>query len=302
VSVPDPWTASSLVLDGGLATQLEAQGHDLSDALWSARLLRDAPAQIVAAHRAYLRAGAQVATTASYQASLQGFVAAGMTQRQAAALISSSVALAREAVQAEGVTALVAASVGPYGAVLAGGQEYTGDYDLGDETATVAALRRFHRPRLQLLAEAGPDLLAVETLPRLAEVEAVLAELDVLGLPAWVSLSTTGTTTRRGEPAADAFAMAAAVSAVVAVGVNCCDPADLPAVLPLAAATGARVVAYPNSGETWDAAARTWVGRPDLDPETVTSWWDAGGRWLGGCCRVGPGAVAQVAAVVAAHR
>src|SRR6188508_1866167 len=157
---------------GALSTELEARGHDVSSALWSARLLRDDPAAIVAAHAAFADAGAQVATTASYQASIEGFVAAGVSPRRAEALIERSVLLAREG-QGDG---WVAGSVGPYGAMLADGSEYTGDYA---ERMTVAELRAFHRPRMELLAEAGADVLACETVPAAAEAEALIAEAVV---------------------------------------------------------------------------------------------------------------------------
>ena len=153
--------AGPVVLDGGLSTELEARGHDVSSALWSARLLRDDPAAIVAAHAAFAAAGAQVATTASYQATIDGFSAAGVDVAEARRLIASSVALAREG-QGEG---WVAGSVGPYGAMLADGSEYTGGYvaDVG-----VRELRAFHRPRMELLAQAGADILACETVPAAA--------------------------------------------------------------------------------------------------------------------------------------
>jgi homocysteine S-methyltransferase len=262
-----------VVLDGGLATELERRGHDLSSALWSARLIEDAPGEIVAAHRAFAAAGAQVAITASYQAPI------GLMRR--------SVALAREATP----DGWVAASVGPYGAVRADGSEYRGDYGL-----TVAELRAFHRPRLDVLASAGADVLAVETIPCLAEVEALLAELDVLGMPAWLSITATGTRTRAGEPAVDAFAMAGDCDAVFAVGVNCIDPADARELVSLAvAASGKPAVVYPNSGETWDADARAWSGTSAFEADAGTEWIDAGARLVGGCCRVGPAEIEKLA-------
>ena len=296
--------ARPVVLDGGLATQLEAAGHDVSSSLWSARLLRDDPAAVVAAHVAFFAAGAEVATTASYQASVQGFAAAGVDRPEAEQLVRRSVALARQAQQEAGVEgrSWVAASVGPYGAVLADGSEYTGAYA---SRLGVAELAAFHRPRLEVLAAAGPDVLACETLPALAEVEALVGALPGLGVPAWLSLTavvdTEGTVrTRRGERAAEAFATARDSAEVVAVGVNCLDPADvLPAVREAARVAGKPVVVYPNSGETWDAARRSWSGDPDLRVGDVRAWVDAGARLVGGCCRVGPDQVQRVAEVVA---
>jgi homocysteine S-methyltransferase len=292
----DALTDGSVVLDGGLATQLEAAGADLSSALWSARLLRDDPAAIVAAHAAYAAAGAQVATTASYQATFAGFARAGIDATGTEALLRLSVELAREGAP----DAWVAGSVGPYGAMLADGSEYTGAYVADVE---VRELRAFHRPRMAVLAEAGADVLACETVPAAAEAEALLTEAADLGVPVWLSLTTVlgddgVVRTRRGEPAADVFAMAAGVDEVVAVGVNCTDPADVPAAIGAARVAGKPVVVYPNSGEGWDAAARRWTGSPGLPDDAVRGWLDAGARLVGGCCRVGPAAIARVAAVV----
>ncbi|TQN43208.1 homocysteine S-methyltransferase [Blastococcus colisei] len=295
-SFADALTAGPVVLDGGLSTELEARGHDVSSALWSARLLRDDPAAIVAAHAAFAAAGAQVATTASYQATVDGFAAVGVDAGEARRLIASSVALAREG-QGAG---WVAGSVGPYGAMLADGSEYTGAY-VG--SVGVAALRGFHRPRMTLLAEAGADVLACETVPAAAEAEALLAEADALGLPIWLSLTTVVddagvARTRRGERAADVFAMAADVDAVVAVGVNCTLPAAVPPSLGAAAVSGKPVVVYPNSGEAWDAEARRWTGSPGISPDVGPTWVAAGARLVGGCCRVRPADIAALAATI----
>ncbi|MGY1745973.1 homocysteine S-methyltransferase [Blastococcus sp. SYSU D00695] len=289
--------AGPVVLDGGLATELEAQGHDVSGALWSARLLRDDPAAVVAAHAAFAAAGAEVATTASYQAGVEGLAAhAGLDRAEALALIATSVRLARDGAP----RGWVAGSVGPYGAVLADGSEYTGAYvdDVG-----VRRLREFHRPRMAALAAAGADVLACETVAAAAEAEALLVEAGDLGVPVWLSLTTVRDAaglarTRRGELAADVFAMAADVDAVVAVGVNCTAPADVPAGVVAAATSGLPVVVYPNSGEGWDAGARRWTGAGRLDPTEVPGWVMAGARLVGGCCRVGPAAIRGIAAAL----
>jgi homocysteine S-methyltransferase len=294
--------AGPVVLDGGLSTELESRGHDVTSALWSARLLRDDPAAVTEAHAAFAAAGAQVLTTASYQATVPGFAAAGIDAAAATALITRSVQLARDGLAAAGRTGWVAGSVGPYGAFLADGSEYTGDYVV-QVPGTV--LREFHRPRLQPLAEAGADVLACETLPAAAEVEALLAELSDLGVPAWLSLTTVPDgagvpRTRRGERLDDVLGMTRDVAAVVAVGVNCTDPAGVPtAVRVAAAASGKPVVAYPNSGEVWDAAARRWTGSAGVGD--VAAWLAAGARLVGGCCRVRPDDVTVIAAAVRAH-
>ena len=298
-SLPDALADGVVVLDGGLATALEARGHDLSSGLWSAALLLDEPDAIVAAHRDFFAAGAQVATTASYQVSFSGFAAQGLGPSDTVAALQRSVELAERArcAMPPDRPRWVAASVGPYGAALADGSEYRGDYG-----RSVAELRAWHRPRLHALMDTTADVLALETIPCLAEVEALLAEVDGTGAPCWLSLTCTGTTTRADEPVDEAFAMAADVPEVVAVGVNCVDPTDVADLVARAAAlSGKPAVAYPNSGETWDAPARAWQGPPAFDPSSVQGWTKAGARLVGGCCRVLPGAIAEVATAAGAR-
>jgi homocysteine S-methyltransferase len=280
---------SVLISDGGLATELEARGHDLADPLWSARLLADAPREIVAVHAAYFRAGAKIATTASYQASFEGFAVRGIDRRAAGGLLRRSVELAQAARDEAGASDLwVAASVGPYGAALADGSEYRGRYGL-----SVAALARWHRPRLEILAGAGADLLALETVPDVDEAEALVDLVRSVGVPAWLSYTVDGTKTRAGQPLADAFAVAAGVPEIVAVGVNCCAPDDvLPAIR--AADIGKPVIVYPNSGERWDSRRRQWVGPRRFSAQLAGQWAAAGANVIGGCCRVGPSDIADV--------
>jgi homocysteine S-methyltransferase len=284
-----------LISDGGLATELEARGNDLSDDLWSARLLVDAPEEIIAVHVAFFRAGAVFATTASYQASFDGFAQRGIGRDDAARLLRRSVELARDARDEVGVDGRwVAASVGPYGAALANGEEYVGRYGL-----SVKELTDWHRPRLEVLADAGPDVLAIETIPDVDEAEALVGLIAELGVPAWLSYTIDGTTTRAGQPLADGFAVAAGVPEIVAVGVNCCAPADvLAAVVTARDVTGKPVVVYPNSGEDWDGERRTWVGKSRWSAELAPQWVAAGARIVGGCCRVYPDDIANIARAV----
>lgn len=279
---------SVLISDGGLATELEARGHDLSDALWSARLLADAPQEIAAVHAAYFRAGAAIATTASYQASFEGFAARGMDRREATALLRRSVALARAARDESGRAGLyVAASVGPYGAALADGSEYRGRYGL-----SVAALTRWHRPRLETLADAGADLLALETVPDIDEAEALVDLVRSVEVPAWLSYTIDGTRTRAGQPLADAFAVADGVREIAAIGVNCCTPRDVLPAIRLASHVGKPIIVYPNSGERWDG--RAWAGPRTFSAGLASEWVAAGARIVGGCCRVGPSDIAAL--------
>ncbi len=283
-----------LVSDGGLATELEARGHDLSDDLWSARLLADAPREIVAVHCAFFRAGASIATTASYQASFDGFAERGIGRDEAARLLRRSVELARDARDEVGGQRWVAASVGPYGAALANGEEYVGRYGL-----SVAQLADWHRPRLEVLADAGADVLAVETVPDVDEAEAIVGLVHELGVPAWLSYTIAGATTRAWQPLADAFGVAAGVPEVVAVGVNCCAPADVEHAVRVAhEATDKPVIVYPNSGEEWDGERRTWRGTGQWSADLVPRWADAGARIIGGCCRVRPADIADIASAV----
>ena len=289
--------AGAIISDGGLATELEDQGFDLSDHLWSARLLLDAPEAIRAAHLAYFRAGAVIATTASYQVSFEGFAGRGIDRDGVARLLRRSVSLASEArdeLAGDGRQRWVAASVGPYGAMLANGEEYAGRYGL-----SVRQLRDWHLPRAEVLAEAGADLLAIETLPDVDEAEALVQVARDLDVPCWLAYTIAGGHTRAGQPLADAFAIAAGVPQVVAIGVNCCAPSDVsPAVSLAREVTGKPVIAYPNSGETWDGPARAWEGTSQLSARLAPQWVASGARIVGGCCRVTPADIAGIAQAV----
>jgi len=298
--ISDPLDAHPglVVLDGGLATELERRGADLRDPLWSARVLIEDPDLIVHVHQAYVAAGADVVIGASYQASFEGLAARGFDRAAASALLARSVELARAATADRRV--LVAASVGPYGAVLANGAEYTGDYGLGDAAAARAALRAFHLPRAEALASAEPDLLAIETIPSVVETEALVEVLDVLhDVPAWVSFSCRdGAHLNDGTAIEDAVSIAAASPQVVAIGVNCTPPAFVPALLRRArAVTKTALVAYPNRGATWDAGAKSWTGDavPDGFGPLAQSLRAAGARLIGGCCGTGPADIVDVA-------
>jgi homocysteine S-methyltransferase len=278
-----------VVLDGGLSTALEQQGTDLSGSLWTARLLADEPERLAAAHRAFFAAGAEVATTASYQASVEGFAAVGYDAPTARRLVQRSVSVAREVAE-EFPGALVAASVGPYGAFLADGSEYTGRYDVAP-----SRLRDFHLPRLELLAEAGPDLLAVETIPDTDEAEVLVPLLDEIGLPAWFSYSVRGSRTSAGQPLVAAYGVLSGCRSLVAAGVNCSDQADvLGAVRCAVAVTALPAVAYPNRGGSWDPEAKTWAYGDPVDLDLVPAWLEAGAGLLGGCCGNGPDDIARL--------
>ncbi|MEV4182943.1 homocysteine S-methyltransferase [Streptosporangium canum] len=279
-----------VILDGGLATHLEALGADLRDELWSAKLLLENPSVIRQAHLDYFAAGAEVATTASYQASIPAFVRRGLSAREAEELIVLSVRLAAEARDTHG-TGTVAASVGPYGAYLANGAEYTGDYDLDEDR-----LADWHRDRWHILAGSGADLLACETIPSYAEARALgrlLAETP--GTRAWVSFSCRdGEHISDGTPLKDAAALFAGDPQVIAVGVNCTAPRHIPSLI--GRIEGKPVMVYPNSGETWDAANRRWLGLADPAEfgAAAAGWHAAGSAFVGGCCRTTPEHIRQI--------
>lgn len=269
-----------VVLDGGFATALEARGHDLSGLLWSARLLRDAPEEVVAVHRAFVDAGAEVVIGASYQASHAGYARAGLDAEQCDADLEASVRLAREGADGR---AKVAASVGPYGAHLADGSEYTGYPQVGR-----SALRDFHARRLEVLVAAGPDVVAVETIPELLEAEVVVDLLSEIApeLPYWVSFSATaGGRLTGGAPFADAAQVVR--GAALAVGVNCTAPQHVDELLGSARPTVPFVV-YPNAGAVYDAETKTWTddGAAEFSATTVRRWQGLGAGFIGGCCGI----------------
>ncbi|WP_244894797.1 homocysteine S-methyltransferase [Agreia pratensis] len=293
-----------VVLDGGLGTLLESRGNDLSSPLWSAQMLLDAPDEIRRAHREYFAAGARVAIAASYQVAYLQLAELGLDAIAVDDLLALSIQLARDARDdarlvapgATGDVAWVAASVGPYGAPRADGSEYRGDYGL-----SVDELRGWHRRRLRAMAAAHPDIFAVETIPSYAEVDAISAEIAGLGIPTWISVTVADGRLRSGEPMESAFARAASVDEVVAVGVNCCDPTEVSRAIAAArSVTDKALVVYPNSGETWDAENRRWAGATGVADGSVAQWLSEGARLVGGCCRIGPADISRIAAEVRA--
>jgi homocysteine S-methyltransferase len=283
----------TVVLDGGLATELERRGADLRDPLWSAKVLVEDPDAIRSVHAAYFEAGADVAISASYQATFEGLAGRGIDRNQAAALMRRSVELAREAA---GSGRVVAASVGPYGAMLGNGAEYTGDYDKDEDQ-----LVEFHVPRIEALAEAEPDVLAVETIPSFVEARALVRALEkVPEIPAWVSFSCRdGRHICDGTPIGSAVEVVASAPGVVAVGVNCTSPLFVERLVEtISDTTGKRIVCYPNRGSFWDPMRKTWTdpprqdARPSLRP---LAWKEAGASLIGGCCGTTPDDIAAAA-------
>ncbi len=295
----------AIILDGGLATALEAQGHNLNDPLWSAKLLIEAPDAIKKMHEIYLAAGADCITSATYQASLPGFRSRGLDENEARRLMGEATGLAvaarDEFWQQQGpathrIRPIVAASVGPYGAFLADGSEYTGRYG-----ATVTELYDFHRPRWELLQQESAELLACETIPSLPEVEVLLRLLEQSpDVWAWLSFSC-----RDGEHLCDGSAIRDAVTAcdgipnVAAVGINCTSPLHISSLLAIAKEhTTKPIIVYPNLGERFDPVSKTWGAEPPVKDwlTSAARWVTEGARGVGGCCRIGPETISKLRA------
>jgi len=287
----------ALVIDGALATELERRGCDLKDELWSAKILLEQPEIIRQVHLDYFKAGADCAITASYQATIEGFAKRGLNEDEAIALIQKSVRLAMEARdefwsdapnRAGRPKPFVAASVGPYGAFLANGSEYRGNYGLSEKE-----LMEFHRPRMQALIEAGAEILACETIPCLMEALAIAKLLkEFPEVSAWISF--TGRDEKHiseGQVFADCIKQLEDNPQIAAIGINCTSPKyALPLIREAKMTTNKPILVYPNSGETYDATKNDWNGHPVLDSfgEQAREWYDAGARIIGGCCRTTP--------------
>ncbi len=289
---------ATVILDGALATELESHGCDLDDPLWSARTLIENPGAISAVHTDYFRAGADCAITASYQATVEGFGKRGIGEEEAIGLIKQTVFLAKEARDSfwdeEGSRdngrhkPFVAASVGPYGAYLADGSEYRGDYGISKEE-----LAAFHRPRIQALVEAGADVLAFETIPSFEEAEVLVSLLNENpGVYAWLSFSLRdGSRISDGTRVADCALAFKDIEQIAAIGVNCAPiPEATEAVKILHQHTDQPIIVYPNSGETYDAETKTWHGEEACGSfiDQSNAWFEAGAKIIGGCCRTGP--------------
>jgi homocysteine S-methyltransferase len=294
----------ALVIDGALATELERRGYDLKHDLWSAKILLEQPEAIQQLHYDYFKAGADCAITASYQATVAGFMKRGLNEDEAIALIQKSVKLAiaardefwkEEANRTGRSKPFVAASVGPYGAFLADGSEYRGNYGL-----TEKELMDFHRPRMQALIEAGADMLACETIPCLIEAKAIAKLLvEFQNTTAWISFSACDEKhISEGQVFANCVKALEEYSQIVAIGINCTSPKYIPSLIREAKqVTHKPVLVYPNSGEKYDATKHDWDGQRIYESfgEEAKEWYDAGARLIGGCCRTAPEDISVIA-------
>jgi homocysteine S-methyltransferase len=292
-----------LILDGGLATELENRGHDLSHRLWSARLLIHDPKAIIAVHRSYLEAGADCIITASYQATISGLLSEGLSEKEAKNLIKKTVDLAGDARDSfldtledkNRLKPLIAASIGPYGAYLANGAEYRGDYQL-----SVKELMEFHRPRWELLSDTSADIFACETIPSILEAEALsLLLTDTPNIQAWMSFSCKdGSHISDGTPIVDCISLLNENPGIFAIGINCTSPDYILSLINqiIDCQTAKTIVVYPNSGERFDPHRKKWRGiRSSADfSQLAIEWYKAGARLIGGCCRTGPDYIAAL--------
>lgn len=275
-------------LDGGLSTALELNGNELTTSLWAGELIKTAPDQISNAHLDFINAGAQIIITSSYQLSYLGCSNRGWSDDQTDQALYQSTKLAKDAVARSGKEVLVAASVGPYGAALADGSEYRGNYGVGK-----SALKEFHQRRLSALIESGPDILALETMPDTQEVEVLLDLLSDCPIPYWVSYSCkVGNQSNAGQSFSSAVDLA---QSGMAVGINCTAP-ELISGLLNSASSSIPYIVYPNSGRSWDATNKVWVGTNEVGfaNELVQEWIDLGAEFIGGCCGIGPNEIASL--------
>jgi homocysteine S-methyltransferase len=273
---------------------LEGFGCDLDNSLWSADLLATNPEAIFKAHMAYLYAGAGCITTASYQATIPGFVAAGYDVKTAESLIVLSVQLAERAIEQFMVSGrgrgrpLIAASIGPYGAYLADGSEYRGNYGLSDKE-----LAGFHQPRLELLDRSNADILACETIPDFREARVLGDLLRHTRKPAWISFSCKDEQhLNDGTPIRECAAFFSTHPTIFAIGVNCTAPRFISGLIrEVKAHCGSKkIVIYPNSGEAYNSNDKTWTGaaHPADFATMAKEWMHLGADIMGGCCRIGP--------------
>lgn len=297
-----------VIVDGALATELERRGADLNDPLWSAKILLEEPERIKQVHLDYFRAGADCATTASYQATVAGLTRRGLNHDQALVVIRRSVQIALESrdeflsdshSRLNRARPFVAASIGPYGAYLHDGSEYRGDYTLTEDE-----LIEFHRERMGVLIDAGADMLACETIPCLAEARALVRLLEEFPyMTAWFTFTARDEThISHGETLAECASFLGSNPQVAAVGVNCTSPLYIPGLIrSLRNITPKPIIVYPNSGEFYEAAANRWLGETSCDAFGAQAriWYAEGARIIGGCCRTTPDHIREITASLA---
>jgi len=294
-----------IVLDGGFATQLEKEGEDLQDLLWSAAVIPRNPQLIKKIHLDYLRAGSDIITTCSYQATIEGFQKKGFTEEQAERLIESSCLLAKEArdefFKETKVKCLVAGSIGCFGASLANGSEYHGNYS---DSMTIEQLQQFHRKRMSIIIGTGVDLLALETIPSKLEAEALIGLLSEFPeCHAWLSFNCRDSKhTCHGELFSECYEMVSKCPQIIAIGMNCVSPKHVSGLLSSVPSHLRRIpiCVYPNSGEEWDYENRCWKeDKRDIGfGSLIFQWQHLGAQLIGGCCRTTPEDIKRIASLI----
>lgn len=292
------------IIDGGLSNVLEDQGCDLNHKLWTASLLEKNPDAIIQAHFEYLKSGAQCITTSSYQASIPGLIDIGYNRDTAEALIIKSIKLAEIAIKRamdSGIVneiPLIAASVGPYGAYLADGSEYLGNYDVSDET-----LRVFHLEKIKILDRSNADFLACETIPSFQEAKVISDIINHVDKPVWISFSCRDEQhLNDGSKIKNCVSLFGNHPKVFAIGVNCTDPKYISGIITCIKANAGdkKIIVYPNSGEAYNAKNKTWLGlsKPKFFAEMTKEWSKLGADIIGGCCRIGPEHISRMSKIL----
>lgn len=293
-----------IILDGALATELENRGCDINDSLWSAKILAENPEIIEKVHYDYFMSGADCAITSSYQATIDGFMQKGFTESEAISLIKRSVKIAKKARddfwndsenRKNRPMPLVAGSVGPYGAYLADGSEYRGDYNISEED-----LINFHRPRIKILVDEGVDILACETIPNLLEAKAITKLLkEFPNVYCWISFSgKNDLEISDGTLISDCANYLDNCEQVAAIGINCTAPAYVNSLIEEIKTNSKKpIIVYPNSGEEYDANSKTWHGDSSSCSYgcNAKNWFDKGAKLIGGCCRTTPEDIKSIA-------
>ena len=290
-----------IVIDGALASELQRRGCDLNDSLWSAKVLIEQPELIQQVHYDYFVAGADCAITASYQATPMGFAPKGIELEESIKLIKTSVKLAQQAKMQylndikQDKALLIAGSVGPYGAYLANGSEYTGDYQLS-ESEFIA----FHKDRVAALIDAGVDILACETMPSFFEIKALAKLIQQFPMVnCWFSLTLKDQKhISDGTPLTEVIEYLNSIEQIVSVGINCIALEKVtPALEVLSKLTSKPLIVYPNSGEQYDPTTKQWHKNHDHNctfANQLDVWINLGAKLIGGCCQTTPDDIVEI--------
>ena len=293
-------TNHTVVLDGAMSTPLERLGADTNNDLWTAKALIDNEELVYEVHKMYFEAGADLIITDTYQANVQAFEKVGYSEKEARNLIKKAVKIAQKArddyENRTGKHNYIAGTIGPYGAYLANGSEYRGDYELSTKE-----YQQFHLPRIEELVNAEVDILAIETQPKLDEVLAILELLKEKYPQQKVYVSYTlsyDDTISDGTPLPRAIHALEDYSQVIAVGINCVKLELVePALKNMKEITDKHLIVYPNSSAVYDPKSKTW-SQPKTSAtfeELIPNWYEAGARIIGGCCTTGPKEIKAVA-------